>query len=125
MLERLLNATGHDLALEIRMQVGGVRSLPNTSMGRRLHAQREAIRAIVASHGGAGTHVFGSVARGDDDSESDVDLLVDLPERSGILTVGAIAREVERILGVDVDIVPTASLKPETRKRIESEAVEL
>ena len=44
---------------------------------RTLNAHREAIRAIVAAHRGANPRVFGSVARGEDTEESDLDILVD------------------------------------------------
>lgn len=125
MLERLLNATGHELTLGAVPKGGSSPSLPNTPLGRRLDGHRAAIRAVVATHGGRGAFLFGSVARGDDDRESDIDLLVDLPERSGILTIGAIARDVERLLGVDVDIVPFTALEPETLQRIISDAIEL
>jgi predicted nucleotidyltransferase len=88
-------------------------------------AHREEIRSIVASHGGGRVHLFGSAARGDENAESDIDLLVDLPERTGILSIGAIARDVERLLGTEVDVVPESTLDPSKRRRILAEAVEL
>ncbi len=53
------------------------------------------------------------------------DLLVDLPERTGILTLGRIASDVERIVGVRTDVVPLAALRPEVRDEVLAEAVPL
>jgi len=44
-----------------------------------LHSNREAILALVAHYGGRHICVFGSVARGEERPDSDVDFLVELP----------------------------------------------
>jgi uncharacterized protein len=94
-------------------------------VGRRLAQQREAVLAAVAAHGGSNVRVFGSVVRGEAGAGSDLDLLIDLPERTGIFVLGAIAREVEHLVGVEVDVVPAAALRAELRDRILAEAVPL
>lgn len=124
-LRRLLNATGHELELGLFRVGGSWGRLPSTRMGRELEANRVAIREIVAAYGGGRVGVFGSVARGDDNEDSDLDLLVELPARTGILTLGAIARDVERLLGVEVDVVPEAALRPDSREQILAEVIRL
>jgi len=69
--------------------------------------------------------VFGSVARGDDTETSDIDLLVDLDPRVGLLDIVGLERELSELLGVDVDVVPAATLKPRIRDRVLREAVPL
>jgi predicted nucleotidyltransferase len=70
--------------------------------------------------------VFGSVARGEDRPDSDVDLLVDLPPGLGLLGLGRLLDDLERVLeGTRVDLVPTTDLKPDVRERVEREAVPL
>jgi predicted nucleotidyltransferase len=70
--------------------------------------------------------VFGSIARGDDRPDSDVDLLVDLPPGLGLLGYGRLLDDLERVLvGARVDLVPATDLKPELRDRVEREAVPL
>jgi predicted nucleotidyltransferase len=69
--------------------------------------------------------VFGSVARGEDRPDSDVDLLVDLPPDMGLLGLGRVQEELEAILGARVDLVPASDLKPAVRARAERELVAL
>jgi predicted nucleotidyltransferase len=69
--------------------------------------------------------VFGSVARGQDRPDSDVDLLADLPTGIGLFGLGQVQAELEAILGADVDLVPSGDLKDEVRARVEREKVRL
>ncbi|SDY05387.1 Nucleotidyltransferase domain-containing protein [Modestobacter sp. DSM 44400] len=52
-------------------------------LGRRVSRHRQRIKAIAASYGAGPVRVFGSVARGSERADSDIDLLLDLPERKG------------------------------------------
>jgi predicted nucleotidyltransferase len=52
--------------------------------------------------------VFGSVARGEDTTSSDVDLLVELDEGVSLVDLAGLKRELSELLGVDVDVVPAA-----------------
>lgn len=69
--------------------------------------------------------MFGNVARGDDGAGSDLHLLVDLPARTSVLTIGAIARELGELLGVEVDVVPEAALREDARDQILGEVIRL
>jgi predicted nucleotidyltransferase len=69
--------------------------------------------------------LFGSVARGDDGPDSDVDLLVDVAPGVGLFALGRMRSEAERILGISVDIVPANSLKPDVADRVLAEAIAL
>ena len=69
--------------------------------------------------------MFGSVARGEDSDQSDVDLLVDLRSDVGLVALSGLAREIGEIMGVDVDVVPADSLKPAVRERALAEAIPL
>lgn len=53
---------------------------------------------------------FGSVARGENASQSDVDFLVELPEGNSLFGIAGFCFEVEQLLGVRVDAVPTRIL---------------
>jgi hypothetical protein len=91
----------------------------------RLRARRRAILGILDRHGLANPRVFGSVASGDADAESDVDLAVDwTPGRRprGFAYYSAVAdaqRELSGLLGVPVDVVPTEQAKPRLAAAIE------
>jgi len=111
--------------VELRLVEADGDPLRRTELGDRVARCREAILAAVAAHGGRAVWVFGSVARGEVSGGSDLDLLIDLPERTGILTLGRIARDVERIVGVETDVVPLAALRPEIRGEVLAQAVAL
>ena len=89
-----------------------------------MEAHRDAIRAAVVRHHGRRVRLFGSVARGEDGPDSDVDLLVDFDTESSLFDLIRLARELEELLGRPVDVVSTGGLK-ERDKRIEAEAVDL
>lgn len=80
---------------------------------------------IVGRRGASNTRVFGSVARGDDTDASDVDLLVDLDEGVGVVSLAGLRRELAELLGVDVDVVPATTLKPGIRDQVLAEAIAL
>jgi predicted nucleotidyltransferase len=69
--------------------------------------------------------VFGSVARGDDTAESDVDILVDLDPAiiSDFLAYAAIAAELEETLGREVDVAQRSRLRSHVRLSAEATAV--
>jgi uncharacterized protein len=88
---------------------------------------RERIRRIVARFGGTNPRVFGSVARGEDTEGSDLDLLVDDPDGRllDLLALGGMNYEISGLLGISVDVVPSADLPPNIRDVALREAVPL
>lgn len=67
-------------------------------------AHRKEVRRITESLGGSRVAVFGSVARGDDNDDSDVDLLVELAPDRDLLDVMTMEQELTDLLGVRVDV---------------------
>ena len=88
----------------------------------RLNAHREAIRAIVAAHRGENPRVFGSVARGEDTEDSDIDILVDPAGRMTLFDIGAILNELTELLGVEVEVLTPNALPDKFRARVLAEA---
>jgi hypothetical protein len=68
--------------------------------------------------------VFGSVARGEDRPDSDVDLLADLPPGMGLLGLGRVQADLEDILGTHVDLV-AGTLKPAIRAHADQDQIAL
>ena len=69
--------------------------------------------------------MFGSVARGEETEQSDIDLLVDVDAEVGLVGLAGLAREVGALLGVEVDVVPADALKPGMREQVLAEAIPL
>lgn len=125
MLTKLVKAAGHDLVVEVRPSASLRRGLPDSPLGRRLRRHRRAVIACATRRGASNVRVFGSVARGEDTDQSDVDLLVDLDSDVGVVALAGLAREIGEIVGVDVDVVPADLLKPAVRERVLAEAISL
>lgn len=94
-------------------------------LGRRLRQHRREVLAAAAAHGITNVRVFGSVARGDDRPDSDIDLLADLPDGMGLIGLGQARSELERILDARVDLVPATDLKPDVAARAIADLVPL
>jgi uncharacterized protein len=86
---------------------------------------REAILRIAASYGARNVRVFGSVARGEMNQSSDVDILVDLDADRSLLDHVGLQQELANLLGCKVDVVLEGGLSPYLEDRILSEAVPL
>ncbi|MEA5532865.1 nucleotidyltransferase family protein [Crocosphaera sp. XPORK-15E] len=95
----------------------------NFSINELLKAKREEIIAIAAKHGASNLRIFGSVARGEADENSDLDILVDysLDKISSWFPAGLVL-DLENLLGCKVDIATEAGLKERIRERVLREA---
>jgi predicted nucleotidyltransferase len=78
---------------------------------------------LVSDAGGEQVRVFGSVARGDDDGGSDIDLMFVMRRPLSLMELGQLEDEVSAVVGVTVDLVPETSLRPALRDRACREAV--
>jgi uncharacterized protein len=118
-LRKLVSAAGFELDVAL------VPSPPTSSRSQSVEGNRS--RLLRSLHALGATHVrlFGSVARGDDGPQSDIDLLVDIAPDIGLFALGRMRSEAERILGCSVDIVPANSLKPDVAERVLAEAIPL
>lgn len=67
--------------------------------------------------------VFGSYVRGDNNKESDVDILVEFHEPPTLLEFVALERHIGELTGMKVDLVMKTALKPGIRERILQEVV--
>lgn len=87
-----------------------------------LEAHRTELRQLAARHGVLRPRVFGSVLRGDDTEDSDLDLLVDPTASTTLLTLAALQIEAEHLLGVSVDVLTPKALPRQVRDRVLQEA---
>jgi uncharacterized protein len=123
-LARLIDATGHDLVVDIQWQPPQLSRLSGP-VGQLVRHKRHELIAAAAAHDVRNLRVFGSVARGEDRAGSDVDLLVDLPPGMGLIGLGRVRADLEAILGAKVDLVRASDVKPAVRDRAERDLVAL
>lgn len=88
-----------------------------------LRVHREAVRRVVEAHRASNPRVFGSVARGDDAEGSDIDILIDPTPDTTLFDIGAIRHELQRLLGVPVDVVTPRALPDKFRASVIADAI--
>ena len=84
---------------------------------------KEKILPILRARGVKRTSLFGSVVRGEDDSKSDVDVIVEMPEGKSLFDLVDLKAELEETLGRPVDVITFKSVHPLLRENIEREQV--
>jgi uncharacterized protein len=90
-----------------------------------LREKREDILRIASKRGASNVRVFGSVARGEADSKSDIDLLVDLEPGRSLFDLGGLLMDLQDLLGHKVDVVTERGLRERIRERVLKEAIPL
>lgn len=123
-LASLIEAAGYELVTDVRPEPRRLGRLSGP-IGRRVRSRRHDLIAAAAAYGVTNLRVFGSVARGTDRPDSDLDLLADLPPGMGLLGLGRVRADLETIIGTEVDLVPASDLKPPIRARADRDLVAL
>ena len=88
-----------------------------------LQARREEILYTAKKYGAFNVRVFGSIARGEADTQSDIDLLVDMEPGRSLFDLGGLLTDLQTVLGRDVDVVTERGLRGRIRERVLREAV--
>lgn len=95
------------------------------SIKELLKEKREEILSIATKYGAFNVRIFGSVARGEDTADSDVDFLVELEPGRNLLDRIALMQDLEDLLERKVDVATVKGLREYFRDRILNEAVPL
>lgn len=123
-LSALLAATGQALLV-------GPATTPDPGEGHGkptlelVRERRSELQAAGMTLGVSNIRIFGSVARGDDRPDSDVDMLVDLREPVGLIGLARIEEAFSDIIGRHVEIVPTFALRSDASRTLLRNAVPL
>lgn len=88
-----------------------------------LQSHREVVRQIVLQHHALNARVFGSVLRGEDTDDSDLDLLVEPTPETTLMDIGAIRYELRKLLGIPVDVLTPKALPDSFREQVLAEAM--
>lgn len=90
-----------------------------------LASKREEIFRRVSARGARNVRIFGSIARGEDCPESDIDLLVEKGPEFSLLDHAALICDLSDLLGRRVDVATENGLRPSIRERVLLEAIPL
>lgn len=88
-----------------------------------IYDHRDEILQLARKHGAQNMRLFGSAARGDDRTDSDLDLLVEMEKGRSLIDHVALKQDQEELLGREIDIVTEQSLHPRLRDRVLREAI--
>lgn len=87
-----------------------------------LETHRTTIRSVVLRHRACKARVFGSVLYGNDQEDSDLDILIDPTPETTMFDMGAIRHELLQLLDVHVDVLTSNALPDSFRAKVIAEA---
>jgi predicted nucleotidyltransferase len=87
-----------------------------------LDPNRIALREIVSRYRAANPRIFGSVLRGQDHDENDIDLLADALPGATLFDLGGLQEEPQALLGLPVDVLTPGELPANLRSRVLADA---
>jgi uncharacterized protein len=110
----------------MRDLIDGTRPRSTAPSLDELRQRRDEILATCARNGASDVRVFGSVARGEQDESSDVDLLIDMEDGRSIWDLTGVVLELEDLLGCPVNVVEASALNDDGfSRRVREDAVPL
>lgn len=87
-----------------------------------LRRKKAQLVALAAAHGARNIRIFGSVARGEESVNSDVDLLVEMEEGRSLYDLVGLQLDIEELLGKKADVLTEGGINRYLRERILAEA---
>ncbi|WP_319578995.1 nucleotidyltransferase family protein [uncultured Methanospirillum sp.] len=90
-----------------------------------IRSRRDDIHAITARYQVTNIRIFGSVARGSQDENSDIDILVHPGPDFSLFTHSDLIHDLQDLLGVQVHVVSDRGLRPRVLEQVVREAVPL
>jgi predicted nucleotidyltransferase len=91
----------------------------------KIFEKKDEILKLAHQYGANDIRIFGSVARGEADDQSDVDFLVSMEPGRSLFDMGGLLMDLESLLGRSVDVVTEKGLRDRIRERVLREAVRL
>ena len=88
-----------------------------------LSLHRSQIREIALRNGVSSVRVFGSALHGDDTADSDLDLVGEPTAQTTLMDIGALRFALQRLLGMEVDVLTPNSLPANFRDEVLREAM--
>ena len=89
----------------------------------RMNELENIVKEVLVPYGVKRAYIFGSVARGEENPQSDLDMLLVFERPVGLLAIARIERELSERLGRTVEVVTEGALSPLLRAIVEKERV--
>jgi uncharacterized protein len=102
-----------------------MRENEGVTLGELRSSRRDEILRIAGKYGARNIRVFGSVARGEANAQSDIDFLVELDPDRTLMDLGGLLVELREALNAPVDVATEAMLRPRVRAEASRDAVPL
>ena len=96
--------------------------MENVKLAGWVNQKRGDILRIAQRYGASNIRIFGSVIHGEDNAESDIDILVNFEPGRSLLDRVALMQDLEELLGRKVDVVSEKALHWYIRDRVLKEA---
>ena len=103
-------------------QLDAATRTPSFGIANRVHLHRQAILAAASQYGLSNIRIFGSAVRGGDGAARDLDLLVTGGDETSLFDLSGFQFEVEKLIGVQVDVVEEIALSKYFRESVLAEA---
>jgi len=97
----------------------------NRTIRSKIKANKQKILDILEKYGASNLRIFGSYARGEENPDSDLDLLIDMEDGTTLFDRIALMQELEDLLGVKVDLAKPDNLHDLIRDQVMEEAIKL
>jgi len=94
-------------------------------MNENIEQIKSKVVPILKEAGATRSSVFGSVVRGEQTADSDIDILVELPRGKTLLDLVGLELDLEDALGREVDLVTYRSISPLLKDIILKEQVQI
>ncbi|MFQ5979407.1 MAG: nucleotidyltransferase family protein [Candidatus Heimdallarchaeota archaeon] len=94
-------------------------------LNEKLKNKRLDIHKIAEKYGAKNIRIFGSIARGEAESTSDIDILVDLEKGRSLLDLGGFQMALQHLMGRRVDVITEKGLRSRIREQVIKDAVPL
>ena len=86
-------------------------------------SKRKDILSLARQHGAASIKIFGSVVRGEEQLNSDVDFLVRMEKGRSLLDMGGLLMDLQDLLGCKVDVISENGLRSRIKEHVLQEAM--
>jgi uncharacterized protein len=103
----------------------GIIWIHKKDISRKLKAEVQKAIPILKKNDVIKAGIFGSFARGEERKDSDIDILVKLKGRKGLLDIVRLERELREVLGRKVDLLTYKSIRPYLKERILDEEIRI